>query len=384
MHVKPFRSDVPEGVLDDLRRRLAHARWPDALHGAGWTYGADLDFMRSLAAYWRDTFDWRAQERRLNLWPQFRAEVGGLGVHFIHARGKGPEPWPLVVTHGWPGSVFELLELIPLLTDPGAHGADPADAFDVVAPSLPGFGFSDRPARGGMSPAATADLWAALMELLGYARFGAQGGDFGAGVATWLGLRHPRRLTGIHLNYVPGSFRPRVAGELSEAERRFQDERDAWYQAEGGYAHEQATKPQTLAFGLHDSPVGLCAWIVEKFHGWSDCGGEVGRRFSDDELLANVTLYWVTETIHSSLRYYVESSRTPLVLAAGQRVEVPCGFARFPLEAPSPPREWVERGYDVRRWTEMPRGGHFAAMEEPRLLAEDLRAFFRPLRAGSA
>jgi pimeloyl-ACP methyl ester carboxylesterase len=344
-----------------------------------------LDEVRGLVEHWRTSFDWRAWEDRINAWPNFRGQVGGddpLEIHFVHARGKGPSPLPLIITHGWPGSFLEALKILPLLTDPGAHGADPADAFDVVVPSLPGYGFSQRPPHGGTTPERIALLWAELMEGLGHARFGAQGGDWGASVSTWLARRFPDRLTGLHLNYIPGSYAPHVpAGSESPEEKIFLEERDRWRDESGAYGHVQATRPQTLTFALEDSPAGLAAWIIEKFREWSDCGGDVESRFTPDELLANVMLYWVTGTIGSSMRLYAESRREPVVFAEGERVLVPCGIARFALEAPMPPRSWVERAYDVARWTEFPSGGHFAAMEEPELLARDIRDFFRPLRS---
>jgi pimeloyl-ACP methyl ester carboxylesterase len=383
MDIRPFRVQVSEAALDDLRQRLARTRWPDTIRGSGWDYGADLASMQELAEHWRARFDWRAQEEAINALPQFRATVQGFGIHFIHARGRGPAPLPLIITHGWPGSFVEMMKILPLLADPAAHGADPADAFDVVVPSLPGYGFSDRPADPGMSPVRITGLWARLMEGLGYRRFGAQGGDWGAHISTRLALAVPERVAGLHLNYIPGSYLPFLgpgARPLSEVELGFLEEKDLWGQEEGGYGHVQGTHPQTLAYGLNDSPAGLLAWIVEKFRAWGDCDGKVERRFGKDELLTNVTIYWATETIHSSIRLYREAAATPLHFAQGERVGVPCGVARFPKEAPSPPREWVERCFDVRRWTEMPRGGHFAALEEPALLAADIRAFFRTLR----
>jgi pimeloyl-ACP methyl ester carboxylesterase len=382
MDIQPFQVHLDQATLDDLRDRLGRSRWPDTIRGSAWDYGADLAYMQELTTYWRTEFDWRAQERAINTFPHFRATIDGLGIHFIHARGHGPNPMPLIITHGWPGSFVEMLALIPLLTDPVAHGGDPADSFDVVVPSLPGYGFSDRPTQPGMHTARIADLWARLMHGLGYDRFGAQGGDWGASVASFLGLNHPDRVAGIHLNYIPGSFQPYLApgAVLSEAEQTFRTDREHWSLTEGGYGHIQRTKPQTLAFSLNDSPAGLAAWIVEKFRAWSDCDGDVERRFSKDELLTNITIYWATQTIHSSTRLYYESSKRPLQFGPDERIPAPCGVAFFPKEVPAPPREWAERVYDVRRWTEMPRGGHFAAMEEPALLAEDIRAFFRPLR----
>ena len=289
---------------------------------------------------------------------------------------------PLVLTHGWPGSFAEMLEIIPLLTDPAAHGFDAADSFDVVVPSLPGFGFSDRPTNGGMNAQRVADTWVELMQALGYDRFGAQGGDLGAGVSTALGLRHSERIIGIHLNFIPGSYRPHIAADtaLTPAEQQFAVESAQWYDRNGAYAHLQGTRPQTPAFALNDSPAGLAAWILEKFREWSDCGGDLYRSFSRDELLTNVTLYWMAETISSSFRMYYEGKRAPLHFAEGEFVHPPCAIACFPKEITFAPRKWVERGYNVQRWTKMPRGGHFAAAEEPELLAADIRVFFRTLR----
>ncbi len=383
MVIEPFQVNVPEEILDDLRQRLAGTRWPDEIHGAPWNYGFNLTYLKELVEYWRNRFDWRGQEKRINSFPHFRATIDGVGIHFIHARGRGPNPLPLVLTHGWPGSFLEMLDILPLLTDPAAHGGDARDAFDVIVPSIPGFGFSDRPTAPGMDTFRVADLWLGLMDALDYRRFGLQGGDFGANISSRLAFLHPERVVGLHLNYIPGSYRPYLApgDALSPAEEKFQRDDDAWYDADGAYAHVQRTRPQTLAVAIHDSPAGLCAWIVEKFREWADCGGEVERRFSKDELLANVTLYWVTETFHSSTRLYLESPKRPLRFGPGERITVPVGIARFPLEAPFPPREWIERVYNITHWTDMPRGGHFAAMEEPALLAADLRTFFRSLRS---
>jgi pimeloyl-ACP methyl ester carboxylesterase len=383
MRTEPFRIHVTDETLSDLADRLSRTRWPDELAGAGWDYGTSGAYLRELVEYWRTAFDWRAQEHHLNTFHHFRARAGDLAIHFIHERGRGPAPLPIVVTHGWPGSFAEMVKIIPLLADPGAHGGDPDDAFDVVVPSMPGYGFSERPPRPGVSHEAIADLWAELMDGLGYARFGAQGGDWGAGVSTYLALRHAPRVTGLHLNYIPGSYQPYVditAPPLSEAEQQFLVDRERWLRDEYGYGHLQATRPQTLAYGLNDSPAGLAAWIVEKLRAWSDCDGDLERRFTRDELLMHVMIYWVTGTIGSSIRLYRESRATPLALGPGQTIEVPTAVAVFPLEMPSPPAEWVARGYNLQRWTIMPRGGHFAAMEEPELLAEDIRAFFRPLR----
>jgi pimeloyl-ACP methyl ester carboxylesterase len=381
MRIERFFPSYSASAIADLRERLRHTRWPDVVPNSGWEYGTDLAFMKEICDYWCDGFDWARQMERISAFHHYLATADGLRIHFIHERGQGPNPLPLILTHGWPGSFLEMLKIVPLLTDPAGHGADPADAFDVVVPSLPGYGFSARPGAG-MNVFAIAGLWADLMGALGYSRFAAQGGDIGAGVSTALGLRHPDRILGIHLNFIPGSYRPYLAPDtkLDGTEGEFLGEVVRWSERMGAYAHIQRTTPLTAAYGLNDSPAGLAAWILEKFRLWSDCGGDLLRRFTRDELLANVTLYWMTETIHSSFRVYYEGAKTPLSFATGEFVRAPCAIAHFPREILFPPRAWVERGYNVKRWTEMPRGGHFAAAEEPELLAEDLRRFFRGLR----
>jgi pimeloyl-ACP methyl ester carboxylesterase len=382
MRSEPFRIAVSDEVLTDLRERLARTRFPDEIAGSEWRYGSALGYIRELVAYWRDRYDWRAAEAQLNAFAQFRAEVGGLGIHFIHERGRGPAPLPLLITHGWPGSVAEFVKIIRPLTDPAAHGGDAADAFDVVCPSIPGFGFSDHPRAPGMTPERVAALWVELMHGLGYPRFGAQGGDWGAIITTYLGVQHPASLAGIHLNMVlafpPDPANP-TAG-LSQDELSAVRELQRFRQEESGYQAIQGTKPQTLAYGLTDSPAGLAAWIVEKFRTWSDCGGEIERRFSKDELLTNVMLYWVPATANSSTRLYCEAIRAGGFPPTDFRVTVPTGCAIFPREIMRPPRAWAERFYHVTRWTPMPAGGHFAAMEEPAALVDEIRAFFRPLR----
>ena len=383
MDVTPYKVEVPDSVLEDLRDRLARTRWPDEIDNTGWDYGSNMDYIKELAEYWRNGFDWRAQEARINSFANFRADVDGFGVHFIHERGKGPNPMPLIITHGWPSSVFEMLKIIPLLSDPGSHGGDPADAFDVVAPSAPGYGFSDRPNRRGMNISRVADMWALLMtEGLGYPRYGAQGGDWGAQVTARLGFSYRSQLIGIHTTSVSGAPARPYPGtrELSPAEQEVIEARVRWQQEEGGYGHIQGTKPQTLSYGLNDSPTALAAWIVEKWRTWSDCNGDVESVYSKDDLLTNVMIYWITETIGSSTRFYYENQHNTWTLGPGHRIEVPCAVAKFPHEISQPPREWAERYYNLKQWTEMPRGGHFAAYEEPQLLAEDIRSFFRPLR----
>ena len=398
MDVEHFEVRVSEDVLDDLRARLARTRWPDEVADAGWDYGTNLAYLRELVEYWEGTFDWREQEERLNRVAHFRATVDGFGLHFIHERGKGDDPMPLILTHGWPSTFFEFAKLVPLLTDPEGYGAEAADAFDVVVPSLPGYGFSDRPRERGFSRRIPG-LWVRLMEGLGYPRFAAHGVDVGSSVSNLLGLHYPERLLGIHVTYPAEPYVGPGAPELSEEERRFLAGRPGGQEEEGAYTHIQRTKPQTLAYALNDSPAGLAAWIVEKFRAWSD--GDVEKRFSKDELLTNLTIYWATETIGSSFLVYRDwalgAESNPYAwedreevprgvaskpLAPDERIGVPSAVALFPADPPSGmPREWAERSYsDLRRFGRMARGGHFPAMEEPELLAEDIRSFFRPLR----
>jgi pimeloyl-ACP methyl ester carboxylesterase len=341
-----------------------------------------LQYLRQLLAYWADEFDWRTQERRLNAFKQFRVALDGIHIHFVHERAVRGHGIPLIVTHGWPSTFAEMLPLVPLLTDPHAHGID-GPAFDVVITSLPGYGWSERPNRQGVTTRSTAVLWHRLMHELGYERYGAQGGDFGAGVTTFMALDTPEPLIGIHLSTMelapytgPGS-RP-----LSEAERAYLAEYQRWVDLDRGYGAIQSTRPQTLGYGLNDSPAGLAAWIVEKFRGWSDCGGDVERRFSKDQLLTTVMLYWATQTITSSMRDYYDNRWLAVPLGVDDFVRVPTAVAVFAnqfIHDGTPPREWVERLYNVRQWTPMESGGHFAASEEPERLARDIATFFAGL-----
>jgi pimeloyl-ACP methyl ester carboxylesterase len=381
MDYTPFVVDVAQATLDDLRERLARTRWPDEVADAGWEYGASLGYMRELVDYWRTGFDWRAAERAMNAAPHFRARVDGVGIHLIHQRGRGPAPLPLLITHGWPSSFVEMLALIPLLADPGAHGGDPADAFDVIVPSVPGFGFSDRPGRG-MTRSRVAGLWAGLMEGLGYPRYAAHANDIGAVISGWLAADHPERLIALH-TLMP-TFPPAVIGEdarpWSPAEQAFARLQARWEREEGGYNLIQETRPQTLAYGLHDSPAGLAAWIVEKWLAWTGDAAEAARRLSRDLLLANVTLYWVTGTANAANRSYFERARETRRITS--RITVPTGVALTTEPIQRPPRERAERSFaDIRRWVDLPRGGHFVAAEAPEVLAEELRAFFRPFRS---
>ena len=389
MDIQDYRVNIPDADLEDLGRRLARTRWPDEVLGSGWDYGADLAYVKDLVAHWRNGFDWRAQEKKINAFHHYRADVDGLGIHFIHEKGKGPNPIPLIITHGWPSTFFEMLKIISMLTDPGAHGGDPADSFDVVVPSLPGYGFSDRPVATGMNLAAVAGVWAKLMsEGLGYQRFAAQGGDWGAGVTARLGADHADKVMAIHLTSVSTAlFSPYLgpgSAEITAQEKAYLDEREAWSQGEGGYFHIQSTKPQTLSYGLTDSPAGLAAWIVDRWRTWGLDEKPEDRRnyYMVDELLTNIAIYWFSSGIGSANRLYFENRAKPSHLAKGQRIEVPCGIAIFAQDQNHPPREWAERACNVARWTEMPRGGHFSAMEEPQLLAEDIREFFKQFRHG--
>ena len=385
MSITPFRIRVPAPVLADLKRRLAETRWPDEIPGSGWDYGANLGYLKGLIEYWRTGFDWRAQERLLNSFRQFKADLDGFGIHFIHVKGKGPRPFPLIISHGWPGSFFEIYKVIGPLSDPASHGGDPADAFDVVVPSLPGYGFSDRPTERGMNVARITSLFHRLMtDVLGYRRYAAQGGDWGSAITTRLGYAYPDSVVGIHLNLVtvvPGRV---LRADQSEEVRAWVERRKVYTDEEYGYQGIQGTRPQTLAYGLNDSPVGLAAWIVEKFRRWSDCDGDVESVYTKDELLTNVMIYWVTGTINSSTRLYYEGRRNPVVVPPGERVKVPTGVAAFARDPSMPPRRLVEPVFNLQRWTALPSGGHFAALERPKELVEDVRAFFRPLRRGEA
>ena len=383
MAVQPYKIEIPDSVLDDLKSRLERTRWPDELPGTGWDYGSNLDYVKELVEYWRTKFDWHAQEKLINSFSHFKSKVDGLNIHFIHEKGKGPNPMPLVITHGWPGTFFEMYKVIPMLSDPASHGGDPADAFDVVAPSMPGYGFSDATDKRGLSVLSIGDLWAKLMsENLGYQRFAAQGGDWGARVTAKLGLSHGDKVIGIHTTSTssPTPYQGPGTRELSEAENAMLAQRVQWLADEGGYSHIQATKPQTLSYGLNDSPAGLAAWIVEKYRTWSDCGGDVESRFTKDELLTTITIYWVTQSINSSTRLYYESFFQAWDLAKDEKIQVPVAIASFPRENSVPLREWAERSFNIQQWTDMPSGGHFAALEEPDRLVEDIRKFFRGLR----
>lgn len=380
MRITPFTVDVPDEVLSDLARRIHATRWPEPAPGDAWAQGTDRAYLERLLVCWADDFDWRAEERRLNSFRHFQAEIDGVRIHFVHARAREGRGIPLILTHGWPSSFVELLPLVPMLTDPAAHDID-APAFDLVLPSLPGYGFSERPPHA--NSRTVARLWHELMRGLGYERYGAGGGDFGAGVATHMALEDPAATIGIHLSTLD-IWPPTGEGTrpLSEAESAYVAHVGRWDAVERGYSAIQSTRPQTLGYGLTDSPAGLAAWILEKWRAWSDSGGDLDRRFPRDFLLTLLTIYWVTGTITSSMRDYFDNRWHPAELRPGTRVPVPAGIANFDhnfVSEGEPPREWAERLYDVRRWTSMPRGGHFAAAEESELLARDIAAFFAQL-----
>lgn len=380
----PFRVRVPEDDLADLRDRLRRARWPEPETVPDWSQGVPLAYLRELCAYWAGAYDWRRAEARLNAFPQFRAEVDGLGIHFLHVRSPHQDAFPLVMTHGWPGSVLEFLDVIGPLTDPTAYGGAASDAFHLVVPSLPGYGWSDKPARPGWGIERIADAWIALMARLGYRRYGAQGHDWGTSVSTLIGQRDPEHVAGIHL--VPPLVAPDPAtfGDLTGRERDALAALERAAEWEDGYSAEQSTKPQTVGYGLVDSPVALCAWIVEKFRSWTDPGSEIGR----DTLLDHVTLYWLTATGASSARLYWESIRQVRAWftdGPGEPVGVPAGCTVFPYETPRVSRRWAARRFtDIRHWGEPPRGGHFAALEEPGLFVDEVRSFFRLVRQGAS
>lgn len=385
MPIVPFQVDVPQAAIDDLRNRLANTRLPDQIPGTSWEYGTERSYLEELLAHWMNEFDWRAQEARINAFDQFTTVIDDVDTHFIHQRSANPDAIPLMIVHGWPGSISEFLDIIPPLVDPAAHGGDIEDSFHVIAPSLPGFGFSGIPAARGYNPERIAHMLAELMERLGYESYAIAGGDWGAIINRHLANHYPERLIGLHSNMLL------VAPPADEEQRNRADPeelaltsaRAAYMQNETGYQAIQGTKPQTLGYGLADSPAGVAAWIVEKFHGWSDLpqgpDGNLDDNFSRDDLLTNISIYWFTGTITSSTRIYYENRNTPAEKPIGY-IDVPTGAAIFPAEIYLAPRAWAEAAYDLRHWTVMPRGGHFAALEQPELYLNDLREFFRLFR----
>jgi pimeloyl-ACP methyl ester carboxylesterase len=379
---EPFQLSIPETALADLKARLAMTRFPDQAPGGPWAYGTDLEYMHSLVGYWQDGFDWRAQEAALNAYPQFKVKLHDIDLHYLHVPGQGPSPMPLLLMHGWPGSVFEFIDIIPRLTDPARFGGDPSDAFTVIAPSLPGFGLSFTPGQKRFNvPEMAACLSDLMTEVLGYQRHAAQGGDYGAAISARLGHAHSRNLVGIHVNLLAVLRDLQPSPNPTEEERRYYEEQAAWLREETGYQWIQGTKPQTLAYALTDSPAGLAAWIAEKFRNWSDCGRDIHSAINRDRMLGDICLYWFTGAIGSSFWPYYARMHGSLQIPTGGKVEVPMGYAAFPKEIIRPPRSVANRMFaNIQRWTEMSKGGHFAAMEQPEALAGEIQAFFRPLR----
>ncbi len=375
--IEPFRLSIADSAIADLRTRLAHVRWPDEAPQEPWRYGTSVDFMREMVDYWTNTYDWRKTEATLNHWPQFMTQIDGIDVHFLRVEGRGPNPKPLLLSHGWPGSVLEFMKLIPLLTDPAAHGGDAADAFTVVVPSLPGYTLSFRPNQKRCGLAEIGAIFHELMSRLGYARYFAQGGDWGAFVTAWLGLHRADHLFAIHLNLLPLRRNPAVYASQTEDERRFLSELEIFLKEETGYQWIQGTRPQTLAFGLSDSPAGLAAWLFEKFRAWTDCDGDPRNALSVDEMLGGISLYWFTNCVGASFWPYYARMHGPWPIDG--RITVPTGYCQFPREILRPPRVAAERVFNIQRWSVMPKGGHFAALEQPEALAREIREFFRPL-----
>jgi pimeloyl-ACP methyl ester carboxylesterase len=379
----PFRIAILEADLRDLSARLVRTSWPEDETVDDWSQGVPLSYMRELCSYWADGYDWRATEARLNRFPQFRAEIDGIGIHFLHVRSPQPDALPLVITHGWPGSIVEFESVIGPLTDPTAHGGVATDAFHVVCPSVPGYGFSDKPAQRGWNVERIAQAWTRLMARLGYERYGAQGGDWGASISTSIGQQDPDHVVGIHLNPPIAAPDPATFDRLTENEQAALDAREHSRKWEDGYSLEQSTRPQTVGYGLVDSPAALCAWIIEKFWSWTDSDGHPENVLTRDQLLDNVMLYWLPGTGASSARLYWESIRqvSEWLSRNVDVVTVPTGGSIFPKENPRPSRRWAEKRYtDIRYWNELDKGGHFAAFEQPELFVNEVRAFFRLVR----
>jgi len=376
-NVTPFKIEISQSVLDDLQARLKQTRWTDEPKDAGWKYGTNPTYLRELVTYWQSKYDWRSQEAMLNKYPQFKTVIDGITIHFIYVKGKGKKPRPLILTHGWPDNFYRFYKVIPMLTNPADYGGNPDQSFDVIVPSVPGFGFSDHVA---LSPGKVALLWAKLMkDVLGYSSFYAAGGDIGAGVTKSLAYQHPDLVKAIHLTDVDYPNGSEDWSTMSVAEQEFGKLIQRWWYTEGAYSMMQSTKPQTLGYGLNDSPVGLASWIIEKFNAWSDNKGNIENSFTKDELINNIMIYWVSQTINSSARMYLETARASYTNEGtpkpAEHVKVPTGFANFPGDAQFP-KEWVERFVNLQQFTKMEKGGHFAALEQPELWVAEITSFF--------
>ena len=375
MPPRSFKINVPQFIIDDLHRRLDATRWPDAILGTGWEYGADVAYIRELCAYWRNEYDWRLWEGRLNAYPQFLSQIDDVDIHYWHVKSPVANAYPLLLVHGWPGSIFEFYELLGPLTNPEAHGGEPADAFDVVVPSLPGFGFGGKPVERGWGPARMGRAFDRLIvDDPGYRRYGVQGGDWGGLIAARMGAENAGRVEAIHVNLAFGA----PPKEMDDKDREALEKRNQFQARETGYSNVQGTKPMSLGIAQADSPAGIAAWITEKFRTWSDCDGDVESSYTKDQLLTNIMFYWLPNSIASAARIYYEAQRDGGF--AVDKVEVPTAVAAFPKEVVPMVRGWVEPRFNLKHWTEMPRGGHFAALEEPELLLADIRDFFREFR----
>ncbi|MDC1311361.1 epoxide hydrolase [Burkholderiales bacterium] len=380
--VKPFTLAVPDLVLSDLKQRLKNTRWPDEIPDNNWQFGADLGYLKDLCTYWADEYDWRAHEIVINKFKQYKARVAGIDLHFIYEEGKGTNPLPLLLSHGWPGSVYEFHKIIPMLTDPEAHGGSAEDSFTVIAPSLPGYTFSYEPGQARFSLEEITDAFAELMtKVLGFDSFVAQGGDWGGFVTSRMGFAYPDLLKAIHLNFLAVRRDPNIVENPSAEEAVFLKQLNKFLKDETGYQWIQGTKPQTLAYGLTDSPVGLAAWLVEKFHTWTDHRGDLDGYFGRDTMLTDIMLYWITGAIGSSFWPYYARMHGPWPIPIGKTVDVPTGYIQFPKEIISPPRSVADLFYsNIQSWTECDVGGHFAALEQPELLVKDMRQFFKGFR----
>ena len=387
MDAKQFHIDIPESSLIDLHDRLKHTRWPDELNNSDWEYGTNLGYLKELTQFWQHNYDWRSNERKLNEWPHFKVTIDDQEIHFIHIKSSVPDALPIILTHGWPDSFLRFEKLIPMLTEPEAFGGDASDAFNVVIPSLPGFAFSEAPDSAG-SLFNIHNLWAKLMtDILGYDKFAAHGGDWGSIITEHMARSHSRHVVAIHLTDVPFLHNFQKPDDLSEAEKKFMEESEQYQMKENAYAMIQGTRPNTLGAGLNDSPVGLAAWILEKFYSWSDCDDDVETRFTKDQLLTNISLYWHTQTVPSSFTPYYDTLHASAFTWIGEKIKewtgtssVPAGFAISAKENSHPPREWAARFFNVQRWTTLSHGGHFAALEEPKVLANELIEFFKAFR----
>ncbi len=380
MEVRDFKIRISDKALEDLSFRLKNTKWANHIQPSDWSMGTDEAYLHTLVDYWINDYNWRTQERELNQLSQYMCNIDGVNIHFFHIKGKGSNPQPIILTHGWPDSFIRYQKIIPLLTDPASYGGNPDVSFDVIIPSLPGIGFSTIPEPRGFNNAQVADLWVKLMvEKLGYRKFGAAGGDMGSGVTRYMALNYPEHLTGIHLTDV-GIIRGIMTAndnDLSAEEKQYKRDAGQWITQEGGYMSIQSTKPQTIAYGLSDSPVGLAAWIIEKFYSWSDCSRGFENTYTMDELLNNIMIYWLNNSIASSARMYYENTHS---LPPMGKIDVPTGMALFAKDVLLPPKAWVEKNLNVVHWTEIPKGGHFTAMEEPELFADDICKYYRNIR----